>query len=410
MAIKTWIEGEKVLFEVSVKARAKGDRSVQKQKRETGELKGVTPEQLRVGLPEEARKKLQRIEMRLYGDARAEVAQAEGAGMTWKKLVERWETEALSDPDVREFLALGTRSANGYMQAIRDHTDGWYKLAASEITSADFEIMVVNLRRTGYSNSTIYNVKSAINSCFKWGIKKRLIPNVTVPPTYGCMISRKNTRRPEVLNNSQICTLLEEAEKRQHPWFPVWKFVLHTGFRSGEAYALKRRDLDREEKRIMLDTKYNFDSRVEEQLKDYEWRQVPINDQLMEFLTERGVWEMAAGDYVLPRIQAWKHGEAARILRSFCEEIGVTSICFHTLRACWATQLLRNGVASATVMIMGGWADLETMQGYLRRAGVEIDGATDSLNFSRRERPARVLKLLPVAAAVGSLESQYDSE
>ena len=52
------------------------------------------------------------------------------------------------------------------------------------------------------------------------------------------------------------------------PWFPVWKFVLHTGFRSGEAYALKRRDLDREEKRIMLDTKYNFDSRVEEQLKE----------------------------------------------------------------------------------------------------------------------------------------------
>lgn len=412
MAVKTWIEDGEVHYRVSVKARSRVDRSVQPQRAESGVLNGISPEQHDAGLPEEVRKKLQRIEMRLYGDARAEVAQADGAGITWKKLVGRYETEALADPDVLEFLGLGSRAASGYLQALRDHTEGWNKLAASEVTSADFELLVVAMRKTGYSNSTIYNVKSAINSCFKWGMKKRLIPKVTVPPTYGCAISRKNSRRPEVLNFSQICHLLEEAEKRKHPWYPIWKLVLYTGFRSGEAYALKRRDLDREEARIMLDTKYAFDTRKEEQLKDHEWRQVPINVELDRFFAELGVWERDLSEYVMPRIQAWKNGEAARILRAFCEEIGVTSICFHTLRACWATQLLRNGVAQSKVMIMGGWADLETMQAYLRRAGVEIEGGTDSLNFERkRERPARVLKMVPAAALVAAeqLEGEDDS-
>ncbi|MGE3757844.1 MAG: tyrosine-type recombinase/integrase [Pseudobdellovibrionaceae bacterium] len=410
MAIKTWIEEGKVHYNVKVKARSKIDRDIQPQKAESGILKDVTVEQFEAGLPEEARKKLQRIEIRLYGDARAEVAQREGAGILWQKLVDRYEKEVLEDPDVLEFMGLGERAANGYLTTLRDHTDTWDKRAASEITSADFELLVVAMRKTGYSNSTIYNVKSAINSCFKWGMKKRLIPRITLPPTYGCMISRKNSRRPEVLNYSQICHLLQEAEERKHPWYPVWKLVLYTGFRSGEAYALKRKDLDREEARIMLDTKYAFDTRKEEELKDHEWRQVPINQELDRFFAELGVWEMGPNEYVMPRIQAWKNGEAARIIRAFCEEIEVTSICFHTLRACWATQLLRNGVAQAKVMIMGGWADLETMQAYLRRAGVEIEGATDSLNFERkRERPARVLKMVPAALAAEHLEGEDDS-
>jgi integrase len=388
MAIKMREEEGKIFFQVDVKARGKGDRSVQVQKRESGELKGLSPEELR--------KKLQRIEMRLYGDARAEVAQKEGAGITWKKLVEKWDEEALEE-GVGATGPVSSRSARGYLQAIHDHTDGWYNRPASEITAADFESIVESLKKIGYSNSTIYNVKSAVNNCYKWGIKKRLIPGVSTSPTFGCFISRKNSRRPEVLNFTQICTLLEEAKRRKHPWFPIWKFVLYTGLRSGEAHALRVKDIDPEEKRIMLDTKYNFDTRIEEELKDHEWRQVPINDELNELLGNLGVWEKESQEYVLPRIQAWKNGEAARILRAFCEEIGVTSICFHTLRACWATQLLRNGVAQSKVMIMGGWADLETMQVYLRRAGVEIEGATDSLKFERRERPGRVLKIVSMA-------------
>lgn len=409
MAMHVYIENNEVKYRISVKSRSRLDRKIQPQRSETGVLKELTPEQYEAsGLSELTKRKLQRIEMRLFGDARAEVATLEAAGITWKKLVDRWIDEAIGDEEELEVLGIGMRSANGYIQALRDHTECWNKKHASEITAADFELLILQMRKMGYANSSIYNVKSAINSCFKWAIKRRLVRGVTVPPTYGCTISRKNSRRPEILNYSEICTLLEEAKERNHPWYTIWTAVLYTGFRSGEAYALRRKDLSREEKRIIFDVKYNFDTRIEDQLKDHEWRQVPINEELDQLFEEMGVWNLAPDEYVFPRIQAWKNGEAARHLRAFCEEIEVPSICFHTLRACWATQLLKNGVPQAKVMIMGGWADLETMQAYLRRAGVEIEGATDSLSFNRRrERPARVLKIVAENAA---LESEYDSE
>ncbi|WP_164848339.1 hypothetical protein [Halobacteriovorax sp. HLS] len=41
----------------------------------------------------------------------------------------------------------------------------------------------------------------------------------------------------------------------------------------------------------------------------------------------------------------------------------------------------KTGVAPIKVMAMGGWADLKTMQRYIRKAGTEIKGITDSLNL-----------------------------
>lgn len=394
MAVRTWIEDNKVHYRIYVKARGRGDRAIQSQKQETGIFKDAKPSDIEPVLSEEIRKKIQRIEIRLAGEARLEVARIEGAGILWPELVDRWYEEVLSDKEVLEFIGLSERSAEAYHQLLTDHCEGWRKKAASEITAADFELVMLAMTKQGYANSTKYNLKTAVSLCYKWGIKKRIIPNVSVPPTYGFSISRKNSRRPEVLNTSQIVSLLESAERLMNPWYYVWKFVLYTGLRSGEAYALKRKDLDREEKRIMLDTKYNFISRADEPLKDHEWRQVPINKPLDQMFSEMGVWDLRPDEFVLPRITGWKNGAAANQLRAFCLKVGVPSICFHTLRACWATQLLKNGESQSKVMIMGGWADLETMQVYLRRAGVEIEGGTDSLNFERRkERPGRILKI-----------------
>lgn len=62
-------------------------------------------------------------------------------------------------------------------------------------------------------------------------------------------------------------------------------------------------------------------------------------------------------------------------------EIGLPSVKFHTLRACFATQLLADGVEMTKVMKIGGWKDIKTMQIYLRLAGVDERGAIDGLRF-----------------------------
>ncbi|MCB0361141.1 MAG: tyrosine-type recombinase/integrase [Bdellovibrionales bacterium] len=79
-----------------------------------------------------------------------------------------------------------------------------------------------------------------------------------------------------------------------------------------------------------------------------------------------------ASKFVLPRFQSWKDGRQAEILREFCQGAGIPSVKFHTIRACFATQLIRDGIAPAVVMKVSGWKDLKTMRHYIRLAGIEI--------------------------------------
>ena len=84
--------------------------------------------------------------------------------------------------------------------------------------------------------------------------------------------------------------------------------------------------------------------------------------------------------FILPRLNRWENGVQAAVLRTFCLEHRLPSVKFHTLRACFGTQLLRQGIAAVIVMKIAGWKDLKTMQRYIRLAGVEVAGATDKLS------------------------------
>ena len=75
----------------------------------------------------------------------------------------------------------------------------------------------------------------------------------------------------------------------------------------------------------------------------------------------------------------WQMGLQAQELRKYCLGVGLPSVRFHTLRACFATQLIRNGVPPIQIQKICGWKDLKTMQRYIRIAGIEVDGATEAL-------------------------------
>jgi integrase len=77
----------------------------------------------------------------------------------------------------------------------------------------------------------------------------------------------------------------------------------------------------------------------------------------------------------------WDKGLQARELRKFCIGLGIPSVKFHALRACFATQLIRNAVPPIQIQKICGWKDLKTMQRYIRLAGIEISGATEVLKI-----------------------------
>ena len=201
---------------------------------------------------------------------------------------------------------------------------------------------------------------------------------------------------PDILNLEEIRKLLTEARRLEHHWYPMWAMALLTGMRNGELHALLWSDVDLENRKITVSKSYHSRGKFVKSTKSGRWRTVPIADELYTLLLELKV---TTGDrsHVLPRHWKWDEGRQAEVLRAFCKGIGIKSIRFHALRACFATQLLAHDIAPARVMKICGWSELKTMQHYTRLAGVDERGAT------------QVLKILPTDAAVmGEVVNLFD--
>ncbi len=201
--------------------------------------------------------------------------------------------------------------------------------------------------------------------------------------------------------------------KIDHLWHSIWTLALFTGMRSGELFALNWRSIDLEAGTIVVHENWINKIGIGPTKGRY-WRTVPICSELSSFLKKlkpkakggysEKVWRWnktrtekvyyIEEEFVLPRFQCWKDGRQAGILREFLTGIGVTSVKFHTLRSCFATQLLRVNVAPAIVMKICGWKDLKTTQRYVRLAGIEVKGATEGLRFlDAPEAMAQVVEL-----------------
>jgi len=176
------------------------------------------------------------------------------------------------------------------------------------------------------------------------------------------------------------------AKLLSNKWYPVWSVAILTGMRSGELHALTWDQIDLEKGLIMVDRAYDSTSKTVSSTKGRYWRTIPVNSSLKSLLVElRQNPESHTREHVLPRFKEWDNGDQAVPLKTFLKSIKVKPIKFHALRACFATQMLSNGVPAAVVMKIGGWKKSSTMDIYLRLAGVDTKGATDSLGFMPNE-------------------------
>jgi integrase len=183
-----------------------------------------------------------------------------------------------------------------------------------------------------------------------------------------------------VLNRSEVEILLREARHQSHRFFPHWTLALLTGMRSGELYSLRWTDIDLVTGKINISkawTRHNGEGPT----KTAKNRIYPISTECRKYLEELKLEFARDSEFVLPRLWEWDQGDQAKVLKSFCEEIGITQVRFHDLRATFITQMLNNGVPLSKVMAIVGHSSLKTTQGYLRLSGKDIEGATEDLNI-----------------------------
>ena len=349
-------------------------------------LPALKIEKERTGFTSE--REAQSIFKQLDRECEREVLKKEAHGSSWGAVVDAYVAH-ISSPN----SPLHPTSREDYIASARKHTAQWWRRPAAEITKADVRELFNQLSTTDYSVGHLKKIKVVINLIFVHGIENRLIRGVDHSPTVGLAFAREPEKEPEILTLNEIKKLLVSARTMNHDWYYHWAMDLLTGMRNGELYALTWTDVDWENHSLTVSKSYNLRLDITKCTKAGSWRAVPISSELKSLLLELRA-KTGSTTHVLPRMWQWDKGLQAQELRKFCLGLGIPSVRFHALRACFATQLIRNGVPPIQIQKICGWKDLKTMQRYIRMAGIEIDGATEGLKIlPEPEIAAKVVSL-----------------
>jgi integrase len=328
------------------------------------------------GIESEAQAKKLEASLKKEGDR--ELHEKEAKGILFGELVECWyqHFEKLK-------VATGQRSKtthDDYLGGIQKWFKDYWRKPALEINPYVVSGIFEKMKDQALCHGHRKKLKQILKSIFDYGIQSGQLPTLFRSPTFEVALKRDEEKKPEILTLTEIQRLIQKAYESRDEWRRIWAVALLTGMRSGELFALKWNDVDWENKLININQSYNCRARNFKSTKAGYWRQVPISQDLELILKEQHQ-ETQGQEHIFPRHWEWAKGLQAKVLRRFCYIHGLPSVKFHTLRACFATQMLRQGVEAAKVMKVCGWKELKTMQRYIRLAGIEIQGVTEGLKI-----------------------------
>jgi len=364
MAVRTYIDDGKKLYEVYVNGfDSRGERVQRKRK-------GI-----------ETLRKAETIEFELMREL---------AKLKEEKVPLRW-AEWFDECMKRMRLEMMPSTIAGYETQIKKWIHPhWANLEIRTITKSDVYDVIFNKCEGFRTQYTRRNVLKMVKRIFQMAVEEGMLDR---NPSSGVSV-RVSEVAQKVLTVTEVEIFLREASKSYHRFYPVWAMALMTGMRSGELFALKWTDVEFENRKISVSKAWSSKIGITS-TKTRRTRIVPMSDDLLSFLKERKLKCGADSEFVLPRLNEWEHGEQARVTREFCEGIGITPIKFHDLRATFITSLLARGESLARVMSMVGHSELKTTNGYLRKAGVDVQGGTDKLGYKLpQESEATILSIV----------------
>jgi integrase len=272
------------------------------------------------------------------------------------------------DPAITLYLTevMNTKSDKtytGYRSDLLKFRASCKKQFLDQITEADLQKFVNDLRASGLGKRTIYNVFQGVNTFLR---ASKVLLGGNIIQKLGREYDEKVVR---AYTEEELKALFDECDEDERI---VFKFFLASGCREGEVAHTEWRDLDFVHNKLHIQPKPEWRWKI----KDKEDRFVPMPPALMAELQSRKNGAKAM-DLVFPNSFGRPEGHFLRMLQDIAKRGGLEGNWeLHQFRKTFATRLLRSG--KATVRDIQQWLghySLEVTQAYLKGAEAESETA-----------------------------------
>jgi len=262
----------------------------------------------------------------------------------------------IEDMTVRGYTRATQRA---YITMVREFTR-FFGSPPDQATADDLRRYQIYMRQNGASDISMNAAVSALRFFFGTTLGRS-------DAQVGMTTVRVPKRVPVILSQDEVRRLLKAAAGLKYR--TAFSLAYGAGLRASEVVGLKIGDIDSDPDRMLL--------RIE-QAKGRKDRYAKLSEPMLKLL--KAWWKagqaggvMLPGGWLFPGQNPVNHLTARQLRRALDtakEAAGIDkTISLHTLRHCFATHLLEQGVDIRVIQVMLGHVKLETTARYVKVAG-----------------------------------------
>lgn len=272
----------------------------------------------------------------------------------------------IEDMAVRGFAP---KTQQGYIRAVRNFT-AFFGRPPDQASAEDLRRYQLHLRSIGTSATSMNAAATALRFFFEVTLDRREMAAALTSV-------RQPQRIPVLLSPAEVARLLDHAPGLKAR--AALSLAYGAGLRASEVVYLRVSDIDSERQVIRI-----------EQSKGRKDRNAMLSDDLLALLRawwrlgrEKGV--MLPGGWLFPGqnpVNPMTARQLSRIFHGAKEAAGIDKkVSLHTLRHCFATHLLEQGVDIRVIQILLGHKKLETTARYSHIASTTLKAVKSPLEY-----------------------------